>query len=95
MLTVVNDAAGSRLGPGLIEHQTEACIGNPAHPACVDPVSPSLPVDNAAERSFGQSRYPRNAAPEPGKQTADIELAAAHSDLEESRLVEALVGGWR
>src|SRR5207244_1374240 len=92
MLAVINDAAGPRLRPGLVEHQTEARASDPSHPAGVNPVPAGLAVDDAAERSFRQPRHPGDAAAETGEQATDIELAAADPDLQEPRLVEPLIG---
>ena len=91
MLAVIDDAARPRLGSGLVEHQAEARVRDPAHPARVDPVPPSLAVDDAAERSFRQPRDPGDPAAEPSEEAADIQLAAADPDLEETRLVEPLL----
>ncbi len=95
MLAVIDDAARPRLGSGLVEHQTEARVRDPAHPARVDAVPSRLAVDDAAERSFRQPRYPGDAAAEPGEEAADVQLAAADPDLEKPRLFEPLVGRWR
>src|SRR5215469_14708322 len=82
VLAVIDDATRPRFWSGLVEHQTEPRIGDPAHPTRVDAVSPRLAVDNAAERAFRQPRHPGDAPAEPGEETADIELAASDPDLE-------------
>ena len=90
MLAVIDDAAGSRQGPGFIEHQPQAGVLDPPNPAGVDPVPPRLAIDNASERPDRQPRHPCDAAPEPREQAADIKLAAADPYLEQVRLLEPL-----
>ena len=66
MLAVIDDAARPRLRSGLVEHQAQAGVGDPAHPAGVDPMTPRLAIDDAAERPFRQSRHPSDASAETG-----------------------------
>src|SRR5271168_3570665 len=86
MLAVVDDAAGSRQWSGFIEHQPQAGMFDPSHPAGVDPMPPRLAIDDAAERPGRQPRYPGDPAPQPREHAADVEFAATHPHLEEPRL---------
>src|SRR5215470_9929500 len=50
VLAIVNDTTGARQRSGFVEHQPQTGIFDPPYPARIDPVPPSLAIDNAAER---------------------------------------------
>src|SRR5205807_4050965 len=95
MLSIVNHARVARRRARLEEHQAEAPPGHPADMARIDAVAARLAIDDPAERSFREPRHPGNPAAEARQNAADIELAAADTGLEQTRLLEALQAGRR
>src|SRR5205085_7855327 len=95
MLSIVNLARVARRRARLEEHQAEARPGHPADMARIDAVPARLAIDDPAERSFRQPRHPGDLAAEPRQNAADIELAAADTGLEQTRLLQALQAGRR
>ena len=87
VFAVVDHAGIARRRPGLKKHQPEPRALDPAHISRVDPMSPRLALDDAAERPLRQPRHPGDPPPEPRQQAADIELGAADPDFEQPRLV--------
>src|SRR5205814_747320 len=90
------DRAGvARRRARLEEHQTETRPGHPADMARIDAMAARLAIDDPAERSFREPRHPGDLAAEPRQNAADIELAAADTSLEQTRLLQTLQAGRR
>src|SRR5207237_2892574 len=95
MLAVIDDAGVARRRARLEEHQTETRPGHPADMARIDAMAARLAIDDPAERSFREPRHPGDLAAEPRQNAADIELAAADTSLEQTRLLQTLQAGRR